>query len=84
MRFTIVLIAAAVPLTADCIDGVRQPSAAEKQYLEQIYKRLVAALPAAPAGWEMTPPPADLDRGQWRSRKRPRIRPCHRGQRNVG
>ena len=59
MRLALVLtVTTSFLLKADCIDGVRRLSAAEKQYLDQTYQRLVAALPAAPAGWEMSPPPA--------------------------
>ena len=45
---------------ADCIDGLRQLSAAEAQYFERVYNAAVAALPGAPPGWEMTPPPPPL------------------------
>ena len=48
------LLALASTAFADCVGGMREPTAAEKQYYAQAYAALKAALPVAPPSWTVS------------------------------
>lgn len=41
------------PAFADCVDGTRAVTEAERTYYDQTMRRLQAAVPAAPPGWQL-------------------------------
>lgn len=51
------LIALALPASAlaDCIEGLRNPSAGEMEYFKRVAAALKAALPAPPPNWKLAP-----------------------------
>ena len=48
-----ILIVCGAPAFADCIDGSRETTEAEKQFYVETLNALKAAVPAAPAGWTL-------------------------------
>jgi alanyl-tRNA synthetase len=55
--FTLLPVAAAVVTWADCPDGSRNTTAAEQAFYSATVEALAAAVPAAPAGWELKKTP---------------------------
>jgi seryl-tRNA synthetase len=55
--FALLPVAAAVVTWADCPDGARNTTAAEQAFYSATVEALAAAVPAAPAGWELKKTP---------------------------